>query len=791
MRGKLLGFALALLSVATVGVVQLNANAYVDSSRDCDQYAVVRCGTMSAQEARNKYDEGSKIFSRFGISKGDISGDLRDGVVYENGNVVVGGKVVATGARTAIRNMSGGDKIDGTDAAVYPASRMGSAQTAMVKFDKNGRFMFAIMKPCGNPVVATPTKPKPSAECKNLAIDKINRTTYKFSANAEVKNGAKVKSYTFTVKRKGEVLVNKTQNSATYTFNAPTAGNYKVSVTVNTSEGPQSGGKCEKELTVPTKPDVECTNLTVKPLSRSKFEFTATAEVNRAQVTGYLFEIFEGQTLIKREVVSTNKLSAKYVYNQAKSGDYTVKATVKSNLGPDSSPKCAKPFSVPPIQVTPAAACKSLAVSTINGVSFRFDGAATVTNSATVNGYTFEVSKAGTVIDTISVDSSSLTAATQYNQSTPGVYTVKLTVQTSTGPQTSANCVKTFTVEQPPVAACKSLTVSTINRTSFRFNAAATVENGAQVTGYTFDVSKDGTTIDTINVTSSALSATAEYNQATPGNYSVKLTVQTSEGPQTNANCVKPFTVEPPVEENPGVKIVKTVEGKKYTRVGVNVEYEYQVAVTNTGDVALNNVVVTDTPEAGITLTGASAGSISGNTWTYTIPTTLAVGQTINYTLSAKVPGYLAGTLTNTVCVDAPEVPGNPDDCDEADVDVPPEETPEEVVVCSPEDGTIITVPKEDEDKYAPVDSPKCKEIQICVLETNEVTIIKKSDFDSKLHSTDLSDCEETPVTPEAPVTPAPTELPYTGPAEVVAQVIGAMSLAGASAYYFTSRRSN
>jgi len=652
---------------------------------------------MSAQEARNKYDEGSKIFSRFGISKSDISGDLRDGVVYENGNVVVGGKVVATGARTAIRNMSGGDKINGTNAAVYPASRMGSAQTAMVKFDKNGRFMFAIMKPCGNPVVATPTKPKPSAECKNLAIDKINRTTYKFSANAEVKNGAKVKSYTFTVKRKGEVLVNKTQNSPNYTFNAPTAGNYQVKLTVNTTEGPRSGGNCEKVLTVPTKPDVECTGLAVKALSRTKYEFVATADVNRAQVTGYIFEVYEGQTRVAREVVNTPKLSAKYVYNQAKSGNYTVKATVKSNLGNQTGPQCAKPFSIPPIPVTPTAACESLVVSSI----------------------------------------------------TEGTY---------------------------------------------RFDATASVTNGATVSGYTFDVSRDGTLVDSVNVDSTALTATAQYNQSEPGTYSVKLTVRTSAGPRTSANCVAPFTIEePPVEENPAISIVKTVENEKYVRVGVNVEYEYQIAVTNDGDVALTNAVVTDQPQAGITLISASAGTISANnTWVYTIPT-LAVQETATFTLKAKVPAYLAGKLTNTVCVDAPEVPGTPDDCDEADVDVPPE-TPEEVPVCNPEDGTIITVPKEDEDKYVPVDSPECKEIQVCVLETNEVTIIKKSDFDSKLHSTDLSDCEETPVTPEtpvAPVAPAPTELPYTGPAEVVAQVIGAMSLAGASAYYFTSRRSN
>ena len=697
MRGKLLGFALALLSVATVGVVQLNANAYVDNGRDCDQFAVIRCGTMSAQEARNKYDEGSKIFSHFGISKAEISGNLKDGVVYENGNVVVGGKVVATGAKTAIRNMSGGNKIAGTNAAVYPASRMGSAQTAIVKFDKNGRFLFAIMKPCGNPVVATPTQPKPSADCKNLAIDKIERTKYRFNAKAEAKNGATINSYTFTVKRQGKVVENKTQKSASYVFNAPSAGNYKVTLTVNTSEGKKSGRDCEKEFTVPTERDVECKSLTKQKLSDNRYQFTAQATVNRVDVKGYLFEVFEGSNRIASKTVTTSKLSANYTYSQSKPGTYTVKVTVKSSKGNVSGPNCARTFTVPeePEVPTPAAECESLTVEKLSDTSFRFDGAATVENDATVSKYTFDVQKDGVTVDSIPVNSSDLTASTTYEQSTPGDYTVRLTVQTSLGAKTNDNCVKAFTVEKPPV------------------------------------------------------------------------------------------------EENPGVDITKTVEGVKYIRVGVNVEYDYQIVVTNTGDIDLENVLVTDTPQQGITLTGASEGSIAANnTWTFTIPE-LTVGASKSFTLSAKVPEYLAGKLTNTVCVDAPEVPGNPDDCDEADVDVPPKETPEDVVVCNPEDGTIITVPKEDEDKYVPVDSPECKEIQVCVLETKEVETIKKSDFDSKLRSTDLTDCEETPVTPVTPVAPAPTELPYTGPAEVAAQIIGAMSLAGANAYYFTSRRSN
>jgi uncharacterized repeat protein (TIGR01451 family)/LPXTG-motif cell wall-anchored protein len=462
MKGKLLAFLLALFGVATLGVVQLDANAAVDNSRDCDRFAVVYCGTMSVAEARNKYDQRdhAKIFSAMGISKSELGGNIRDGVVYQNGTVKVGGKVVATGAMMAARGL-GGSPISGTGASKVSVSRMGSAQTAFVKFDSNGRFEFAVMKPCGNPVTAQPPKPEPqpAALCKNLAITKIERTKFRFDARAEVKNGATVRSYQFVVSR--------------------------------------------------------------------------------------------GTQQVAKQTVTTSKLNASYTYTAER----------------------------------------------------------------------------------------------------PGTYTVRVTVNTSVGPKSGPTCVKQFTVAQPP---------------------------------------------------------------------------------------------EQP--KNPGVDIEKFVENVKYKRVGINVEYEYQINVINTGDIDLKNVVVTDTPDQGITLISASAGEVEDNTWTYTIPE-LKVEETMEFTLKAKVPAYLAGLLTNTVCVDAPEVPGNPDDCDKADVDVPKQ--PGKIEVCELATNTVITI---DEDEYNP-----------------------------QLHSFDLSDCDEAPV----------TELPKTGPAETALQLMGAMSLAGSGAYYLTSRRNN
>lgn len=459
MKGKLIGFAIALLSVATIGVIQLDANA-ADSTRDCDRYAIVYCGTMTEQEARSKYNNGDNaaVFRSFGISQNEISG-MKQGIVYRDGTVRVGSRVVARNAQTAIRNVNGTNIPGSSTAKRVPVSRMADAQTAMVKFDRNGKFMFAIMKPCGNPVTGTPTPP--------------------------------------------------------------------------------------------------------------------------------------------------------------------------------------------PAQ---------------------------------------------------------------------------------------------------PSAACKSLSVTKLERTKFRFNAQATVKDGAKVRGYTFQVTKNGKVIDTKRVNSTKLSATYAYTQTKAGSYKVRLTAHTSEGNKSGSNCIKEFTVKE-TPKKPSIEVTKLVEGVKYTRVNVDVEYDYQLAVTNTGNKDLKNVLVTDTPENGVTLVSAENGTITDNIWTYTIPT-LKQGETQKFTLTGKVPEYLAGRINNTVCVDTPDIPGKPDDCDDAEVDVP---TPEDVVVCNPDTGEIITVSKADEDNYVPVDSPECEE------------------------------AETTP--------PAPEELPETGASEQFMQLIGMTSLVGASAYYLRSGR--
>lgn len=296
----------------------------------------------------------------------------------------------------------------------------------------------------------------------------------------------------------------------------------------------------------------------------------------------------------------------------------------------------------------------------------------------------------------------------------------------------------------PSSIACKSLIVTPIaNTNNFRLDASATATN-TTAKSFTFTVTKNGAVVSNQSVAANNNRASLTYTQSMPGSYTVRATAVSANGKtDTGPTCVKPLTVQPPAQ--PRVDIVKYVDGNsKYKRVGVNVEYTYRVVVSNPGNVDLTNVVLTDTPDRGITLISVSpnAGTIKDNTWTYTMPS-LPKGTELTFTFTAKVPAYLAGKLVNTVCVDAPQVPGNPDKCDKAEVDVP-----------------------------AP------GQIQVCVLADKSLQTINETDFDSTKHSKNPEDCKETPV-----------ELPETGPVDVIMQVIGAMSLVSASAYYIASRR--
>lgn len=140
----------------------------VSSSRDCDSNAVIRCGALTVNELQRKYNNQSSvraIFRNFGINSGDIramDSTARAGTVTSSGKVIVNGKTVATNAMTAGRqNMAGSHRVTRGGVTFFerrPSVSFASSRLASFVVMDNGRFKFAIIASCGNPVRATSVK---------------------------------------------------------------------------------------------------------------------------------------------------------------------------------------------------------------------------------------------------------------------------------------------------------------------------------------------------------------------------------------------------------------------------------------------------------------------------------------------------------------------------------------------------------------------------------------------------------------------------------------------------------
>jgi len=156
------------------------------TAADCDDNAVIRCGVGSVSDVKDKY-AGNKtvrqIFSCMDISKSDVDNMHKGldsnqtgvvaGTVTKDGKVIVNGDVVATNAKTGGRqNMPG--STDRTNDCGTPffertpsVSFQQSSLPALVDM-QNGKFQFAIINSCGNPVVAT-AKTQPQQQPKTPA----------------------------------------------------------------------------------------------------------------------------------------------------------------------------------------------------------------------------------------------------------------------------------------------------------------------------------------------------------------------------------------------------------------------------------------------------------------------------------------------------------------------------------------------------------------------------------------------------------------------------------------------
>lgn len=352
----------------------------------------------------------------------------------------------------------------------------------------------------------------------------------------------------------------------------------------------------------------------------------------------------------------------------------------------------------------------------------------------------------------------------------------------------------------PPVFSCDSLQATKINRDTFDFRVAHTAKNGA--TFKNFDLAfGDGKTV--VNQTSSPV----RHAYSAPGTYTAIATVRFNVG-DTVKTVTCQTTVIVLVAPAPSVSIEKTVRGTEHQTVAVNEPFPYELTITNTGNTDLTKVMITDDAPTGVQFISADKGMITENRYRYTIPGVLKVGASVKVVINAKLTKYVAGAITNKACVDASEVTGNPDDCDTAQVDTPkmievcdttndtvvtikekdfvaPRYTKDldacaKIIVCDSSTGKIVTIVKNKQTSTQSKNFDACTDITVCQLSNTATVVIKKTAFDSALHTTDMSRC--------APKQP-PLELPRTGVSDVLSGTLGLGGLVGAGYAYIASRR--
>lgn len=391
---------------------------------------------------------------------------------------------------------------------------------------------------------------------------------------------------------------------------------------------------------------------------------------------------------------------------------------------------CGNPITAKPVIVpAPVFSCDSLTPAKITRETYDFALKYTAKNGATFKNYSINFG-----------DGQSRTGLTtspvRHSYANAGTYTVTTTVYfTADGVVKSATCATKVTVAPAPVYACDALKATKISRDTYDYTLAYTAKNGATLKNFDLNFG-DGQT--KTGLTASPV----RHTYAKPGTYKTTATVRFNVGTAVQTvTCATTVTVSPaPV---PGVSIEKTVNNVEFQTVKVGTPFTYELVVTNTGDVDLTNVVVTDTAPDGVKFTSADQGVITNNSYRYVIPGTLKIGASVKLVITAELTKYVEGAITNKACVDAKEVSGNPDDCDTAVIDT--------------------------------------KEmIEVCDTTTSQIVTIKKDELGAN-HTTDKSKCALT--------TPPVVELPHTGAADLVGGGLGLGSLVGAVLAYGSSRR--
>lgn len=254
-------------------------------------------------------------------------------------------------------------------------------------------------------------------------------------------------------------------------------------------------------------------------------------------------------------------------------------------------------------------------------------------------------------------------------------YTVISTVITKNGENSNVNCEKSFETKTStptpvkPELVCNNITINQITRTKFEFNTSYTVNNTTFV-GVKYIVKDQSGKVVIEKTVQNGSKLTINIDIV--GKFTISSTIITKDGEKSNVKCEKSFEVKR--EEKPSIIIKKTVNNQKNTTIEAETDFNYEITVSNNGNVNLKDVVVTDRAPANITFVSADNGEIKDNVLTMKI-NSLEVGESKTVVIKSRATATGMSTI-NTACVDTPTIPGDNDGCDSAKVEVPKKQTP-------------------------------------------------------------------------------------------------------------------
>lgn len=492
-----IGVVAALAGIGTT----LSAKSGLYTTPNCGASAIVKCGTFNQKQLNAGLTSDVKaVYSKYGIDT-NLSA-AKDGTLKANGDVVVGGKVVATGAQSIGRNAKSGTTtvtIAGKKYHIHSAKSafLGYDTPVFVFLNKDGSFRGAIAKVCGNPIIAKPVPVKKIKVCE-LATRKI----------------------------------------------------------VTIREEDFNSKKYSKNLDDCKPPVYSCDSLTAKISNRTDATFNGKATAkDGATIVSYTFTFGDGKSTTVK-----NPTGVKHTY--ANPGTYTAKMSVtfkvngKETVKTDA--KCATKVTVekPPVVVKPVYTCDNLTATIKNRTDATFNGKATAKDGATIVNYIFDFGdgKSATVTNPTGVT---------HTYANPGTYTAKMSVTFKVDGKnvvkTGADCATKVTVEKPPVVitpvyTCDSLSFKLIDRKA-TFTGKATAKDGAVIKNYTFDFG-DKTAPVTVTNPAGVVHEYAEEGTYT-ATLSVTVTVNGADKTVTDADCAVKVTIpteeKPPVECKPGI----------------------------------------------------------------------------------------------------------------------------------------------------------------------------------------------------------------------------------------------